>query len=658
MKKRSDIQYLRGIAVFGVFLFHAFPDQFSNGYLGVDLFFFVSGFLIFPQLLKAISQNDLSSTLSELKLFMIRRMRRISPALGCSIVFFTVLGYFFLPPSSNYLQKQYIQATSAIIGLGNFVAARDSSDYFNSDSAFIHYWTLGVEIQTYFFSALLAFVIFRIKSKGSSLSTKHLFVLVLTVLTIVSLVLRVVTFSYPQIFGLFGLKSAEIAPSSFDFYFATNRFWEFSAGGLTAFFSSRVSKTKLEIRLRDTLKNSLLLSMVLFLVISETIIPKGIKSILLILVGCSYLLLFENQEKRLWLFNCLEWIGDRSYSLYLYHLPFLVILGGTFVPNDFRTPLKLFALIITLLAGSISYRYVEEKFRFKGSTNVVDLKSKQLLSFLLVSFAIPLSLMFLLTVNSFATMKESRSSIWEESYAASKSFPCSLDQINSSCDLNVASGQQYWMLIGDSHAGAIQQTINDIAVERKVSFKVWNKCRFFDPSISEELNSFFPDWCLVQNTERIKIINSGEVSLLLIHYFDSKVIFGDKSLPNALWLSVFEKSLSNLRNRQTLLLGQIPVFEDSQYDRPRVSFPIKQDVPISEISSMRTGKKRIEMEVARNSGVDYADLTSAFCSPTQCTRKDKVWLYVDSNHLSIEGAKRIKPIIEKFIKDKFELEGS
>ena len=658
MKKRSDIQYLRGIAVFAVFLFHAFPDQFSNGYLGVDLFFFVSGFLIFPQLLKAISQNDLSSTLSELKLFMIRRMRRISPALGCSIVFFTVLGYFFLPPSSNYLQKQYIQATSAIIGLGNFVAARDSGDYFNSDSAFIHYWTLGVEIQTYFFSGLLAFVIFRIKSKGSSFSTKHLFVLVLTALTIVSLVLRVLTFSYPQIFGLFGLQSAEIAPSSFDFYFSTNRFWEFSAGGLTAFFSSRVSKTKLEIRLRNTLKNSLLLSMVLFLVISETIIPKGIKSILLILVGCSYLLLFENQEKRLWLFKCLEWIGDRSYSLYLYHLPFLVILGGTFVPSEFRTPLKLFALIITLLAGSISYRYVEEKFRFQGSTNVVDLKSKRLLSFLLVSFAIPLSLMFLLTVNSFANMKESRSSIWEESYAASESFPCSLDQIDSSCDLNVASGQQYWMLIGDSHAGAIQQTINDIAVERKVSFKVWNKCRFFDPSISEELNSFFPDWCLVQNTERIKIINSGEVSLLLIHYFDSKVVFGDKSLPNALWLSVFEKSLSNLRNRQTLLLGQIPVFEDSQYDRPRVSFPIKQDVPISEISSMRNSKKRIEMEVARNSGVDYADLTSAFCSVTQCTRKDKVWLYVDSNHLSIEGAKRIKPIIEKFIKDKFELEGS
>jgi peptidoglycan/LPS O-acetylase OafA/YrhL len=658
LKKRSDIQYLRGIAVLAVFLFHAFPDQFSNGYLGVDLFFFVSGFLIFPQLLKAISQNDLSLTLSELKLFLIRRMRRIAPALGCSIVFFTVLGYFFLPPSANYLQNQYTQSASAIFGLGNLVAAKDAVDYFNSDSAFLHYWTLGVEIQTYFFSALLALVIFQIKSRGSSFSVKHLFVFVLSVLTIVSLVLRVITFEYPQMFGLIGMQSTEISPSSFDFYFSTNRFWEFSAGGLAAFCSSRVSATRLEIRLRNTLRNSLLLSMVLFLVISESIIPKGFKSILLILVGCSYLLLFENQEKRLGLFKFLQWIGDRSYSLYLYHLPFLVILGGTFVPSDFRTPLKLLALIITLFAGDISYRYIEERYRFHRFIDDANLKSRQLLSYLLVSFAIPLSLMFLLTVNSSANMKESQDSSWEESYAASESFPCSLGQIDSSCDLNVVSGQQRWMLIGDSHAGAIQQTINDIAVERKVSFKVWNKCRFFDPSISEELNSFFPDWCLVQNTERIKVINSGEISLLLIHYFDSKVVFGDKTLPNALWLSVFEKSLSNLRNKQTLLLGQIPVFDDTQYDRPRVSFPIKQDVPISDISSMSASKKRIERQIARNSGVDYVDLTSAFCSVTQCTRKDRVWLYVDSNHLSIEGAKRIKPIVEKFIENKFELEGS
>ena len=649
---------MRGIAVFAVILFHAFPDEFSNGYLGVDLFFFVSGFLIFPQLLKAISQKDLISALIELKLFLIRRFSRIAPALGCSVACFTVLGYFFLPHSSGYLQKQYIQSVSAIFGLGNLVAMRDTSDYFNSDSPFTHYWTLGVEVQTYLFGALLAFIIFQVKSRYISFQLRYLFVLVLIILTVLSLVIRVITFKYPQIFGLIGMESAEIAPNTFDFYFSTNRFWEFSIGGLTAFFTRSSSAARFEIPLRENLKDALLISMALLLVISESIIPKGSKSILLILVACLYLFLSENQKQKSWLYTYLEWIGDRSYSLYLYHLPFLVILGGSFVPSNFRTLLKFLAIIITLIVGDISYRYIEERFKFQRSKDITNLKSKKLLPILLVSFAIPLSCMSLLTINSLSNASESNASSWEENYAASKSFPCSLGQIDSSCDLNVVSGQQYWMLIGDSHAGALQQTINDEAVKRKVSFKVWNKCRFFDPSISEELNAFFPDWCLVQNTERLKVLNSGEVSLLFIHYFDSKVVFGDKTLPNSLWLSVFEKSLSNLKNRQTLLLGQVPVFEDTQYDRPRVSFPPKENILISEISSMSTTKKRLEREIARNSGVDYVDLSSAFCNVFYCTRKDEVWLYVDTNHLSVEGAKRITPILEKYIDNTLKSEGN
>lgn len=649
---------MRGIAVFAVILFHAFPDEFSNGYLGVDLFFFVSGFLIFPQLLTAISQRDLISTLNDLKLFLIRRFRRIAPALGCSVAFFTVLGYFFLPHSSGYLQKQYIQSVSAIFGLGNIVALRDSSDYFNSDSPFTHYWTLGVEIQTYFFGALLAFIIFRVKSRHTSFKLRNLFVLVLIILTILSLVIRVITFQYPQIFGLIGMQSAEIAPNTFDFYFSTNRFWEFSTGGLTAFLTASFSTARFEIPLRKNLKNALLLSIVLLLVIRESIIPKGSYSILLILAACLYLFLSESQKKKSWLFNYLEWIGDRSYSLYLYHLPFLVILGGSFVPSNFRTLLKFLAIILTLIVGNISYRYVEERFKFQRSRETANLKFKKLLPLLLVSFAIPLSFMTLLTINSSSNAGKSQLSNFEENYAASERFPCSLGQIDSSCDLNVVSGQQYWMLIGDSHAGALQQTINDEAVKRKVTFKVWNKCRFFDPSISEELNAFFPDWCLVQNTERLKVINSGEVSLLFIHYFDSKVVFGDKTLPNSLWLSVFEKSLSNLKNRQTLLLGQVPVFEDTQYDRPRVSLPLSKNVPISQISSMSTTKKRLEKEIASKSGVDYADLSSAFCNMFYCTRKAGVWLYVDTNHLSVAGAKRITPILEKYIDNTLKSEGN
>ena len=68
--------------------------------------------------------------------------------------------------------------------------------------------------------------------------------------------------------------------------------------------------------------------------------------------------------------------------------------------------------------------------------------------------------------------------------------------------------------------------------------------------------------------------------------------------------------------------------------------------------------KRLEKKLARNSGVDYADLSSAFCNMSYCTRKDKVWLYVDTNHLSVEGAKRIAPVLEKYIDNTLESEGN
>ena len=147
----------------------------------------------------------------------------------------------------------------------------------------------------------------------------------------------------------------------------------------------------------------------------------------------------------------------------------------------------------------------------------------------------------------------------------------------------------------------------------------------------------------------MKVINSGDVSLLLVHYFNSRVTYGDKTLPEHLWKSVFKKTLKDLKNSQTVLLGQVPVFEDSQYDRPRVSFPIRERVPISEIASMSARFKNLEKAIANDSEIEYLDLSGAFCNEKECTRKGESWLYVDGNHLSITGAKLIKPLIERFI---------
>ena len=650
MKKRSDIQYLRAIAVFGVLLFHAFPSVLPNGYLGVDLFFFVSGFLIFPQLINAICQKDSNRARSDLKLFLIRRIRRIAPALGGSVAFFTCMGYFFLPPSSDYIYKQFYQSASAILGFGNLVALRNSGDYFNSDSAFVHYWTLGVELQTYIFSALIAFFILMANSRRSRFSNYKIFLFVLIILTVTSAIVRFVTLQYPQIFGLLGMQSFEIAPSSFDFYFSANRFWEFAAGGITAIITSNQVMRSLSTSSRNILKNFSLTLILIILITNVGMNSQTSKTILLILTASAYVSFSEDSKSALAPYRFLEWVGDRSYSLYLYHLPFLVILGGSFVPFEYHAPLKILAICLTFLLGNISYRHIEERFRYRNAVIGTGTRPKPLPTFLIISYVLPLVLMLALTVvDKRSSDGKSSGNDWKESYAASENFPCTLGQFDSACRLNIATSKQFWLLVGDSHAGAIQQTVNDIAISRNVSLKVWNKCRFFNPAISDELNSYFPEWCLSQNNERIKVINSGDVSLLLVHYFNSKVVFGDKTLPDQLWKSVFEKTLKDLKNSRTVLLGQVPVYEDSQYDRPRVSLPVRASIPISEIASMSTSVKDLEKDVARKSGIEYQDLSGAFCNDKECTRKRETWLYVDGNHLSINGAKLVRPLIEQFI---------
>ena len=616
----------------------------------MDLFFFVSGFLIFPQLIKAISQRDSNQARSDLKLFLIRRIRRIAPALGCSVAFFSCIGYFLLPPSSDYLYKQFSQSASAILGFGNLVALRNSGDYFNSDSAFVHYWTLGVELQTYLLSAILSLLVLIANSKRSRFSNQNLFLFMLIVFTLTSAIIRFITLEYPRVFGLLGMQSFEISPSSFDFYFVTNRFWEFAVGGFAALITSNGVMKSLSSESKKAIKNLFLALIVILLVANIEIISQYIKPILLLLLSVAYLSFSAEKDLSLKLSNSLEWVGDRSYSIYLYHLPFLVILGGSFVPYEYRAPLKVLALFLTFIFGNISYRYVEEKFRYREFLVRTQGLPKRTASFLMVSYAMPLILMLaLIVLDKQSNSVKLSGNDWRESYAASENFPCTLGQLDSYCVLNAAPSKKFWLLVGDSHAGAIQQTINDIAVSRKVALKVWNKCRFFNPAISSELNSYFPEWCVSQNKERMKVINSGDVSLLFVHYFNSRVTYGDKTLPEHLWKSVFRKTLKNLKNSQTVLLGQVPVFEDSQYDRPRVSFPIREGVPISEIASMSARFKNFEKEIANDSEIEYLDLSDAFCNETECFRKGESWLYVDGNHLSITGAKLVRPLVERFI---------
>jgi peptidoglycan/LPS O-acetylase OafA/YrhL len=151
MKYRRDIQVLRGLAVIAVVLFHVNQNHFSLGYLGVDVFFVISGFVVTPLILR-IFNNKPNQNLSNysLKDFYIGRFYRLAPALVSTIL---ISGFviILLDPFANQ-QSFARQAVSALLLVGNFAAYKYSGDYFSPISnPLVHTWSLSVEEQIYIF---------------------------------------------------------------------------------------------------------------------------------------------------------------------------------------------------------------------------------------------------------------------------------------------------------------------------------------------------------------------------------------------------------------------------------------------------------------------------------------------------------------------------
>lgn len=143
-KHRKDIQILRGLAVLAVVLFHSYERTFPLGYLGVDVFFVISGFVVTPLILRIFTRTTFRGKISSLKYFYERRFYRLAPALTVTLVL-SAIAILLLGPIVDH-QKFARQGIATLLLLGNFGAYRYSGDYFSPNpNPLIHTWSLSVE---------------------------------------------------------------------------------------------------------------------------------------------------------------------------------------------------------------------------------------------------------------------------------------------------------------------------------------------------------------------------------------------------------------------------------------------------------------------------------------------------------------------------------
>ena len=158
---RLDIQSLRGIAILSVLLFHFFPEILPGGYLGVDIFFVISGFLI-----TKIISNDLENDTFKFKVFYLKRFKRIVPLLVFIITIFSIVAILFLLPSDlkNYFQS--LKYTLLLIPNFYFWMKGGYFGLIDELKPMLHLWSIGVEIQFYILFPIIYFFITKLFEKS------------------------------------------------------------------------------------------------------------------------------------------------------------------------------------------------------------------------------------------------------------------------------------------------------------------------------------------------------------------------------------------------------------------------------------------------------------------------------------------------------------
>lgn len=355
---RSDVQGLRAIAVTIVVLYHA-GLALPGGFVGVDVFFVLSGFVIMRGLLYELE----SSGRIDLGAFTRRRIRRLLPALALLLAVVVPLGLLFAPVDG--FRNGIRTAISASLFNANNSLSFDQESYFGASTELnplLHTWSLSVEEQFYLVFPGFLLVSWLI-AKRIGVDGRKALVVALSVGSLVSLaasiliVEGIVGFDVSTPFGVLPVNE------SFAFFSAPTRAWEFAVGALLAFGAARLPLNKT--LLRGAAFGGVGLLVFSSLAYSEATAFPGVAAAVPVVATVLLLLGGGDGPLKGFLDNpVLQRLGDLSYGWYLWHWPMIVFVGAATVSTPFESPWVLAAAgFVALVPAHISMRLVENPIR-------------------------------------------------------------------------------------------------------------------------------------------------------------------------------------------------------------------------------------------------------------------------------------------------------
>ena len=632
---RPDIQVFRGLAVIAVVLFHANESIFPIGYLGVDVFFIISGFVVTPLILNIYSEESMKTGLFfSLLYFYKRRFYRLAPALAVCLVISAFVIFLIGTPDDH--PRFLRQGIATLLLVGNFGAYKYSGDYFSpASNPLVHTWSLSVEEQIY---CLLPIILI-----GSLLNRRNIrksASILLVLITIISLI----SFLFPVILEPVYSRAGVQFSSQFSFYSPADRIWQFTLGGLIYLFATKYSE---KIRRLGKFYN-LMITIGLILILFFPL-PLGVKESSLIASCLSIAVLVFKSLNTLpnFIVNKLKWVGDRSYSIYLVHMPLLYL--AKFSPitgignSENRTIPTFLAIFLSIYLGSVNYTMIEKRFRERGKNNSNGVKTIALA--LVITFILPLTLFSSMAVGIKKQYWGLDRNLQQPPYAGFLDPECERDTLNGPpCIYKNRKAAKSVMLIGDSHAGMFSEAFVEASFQNGFSPIVWTHsgCRFqLTPA------SYLRKHCLLINKRIITDIAELKPSAILVSQAISNDLDLKPVLDAILRLKAYAPNVS--------VLGSTPVFPDPNRFMKSMPILVSPYVPPKEFnlnlmdsSPFEASKKMATW--SKRKGIDFLPTIPIFCDDLSCKRwNSQGWLYRDSDHLSVLGAQEAIPILSNWM---------
>ena len=664
--KRLDIQGLRALAVVLVLCFHLGLPV-SGGFIGVDVFFVISGFVITSML----EREWLANGHIRISRFFVRRFWRLTPALATVVSVTMIFGAAILSAYGPQ-RLMILTGTGAMLLGANAVIAKTTGGYFDTaadTNPLLNTWSLSVEEQFYIGFLLVLIIGWAL---GRRLPRPRV-VVVTFVLALFADSLAMAMFAQPG-------HALDQPNWLFHFYSPLNRAWEFAAGSLLALFAWKLSEIPMRIRNIAGIVGLGLISYSAFFIAEGPAWP-GLWTVIPIVGTC--LLICASAEKTSNLYRILGsrfavYLGDRSYSLYLWHWPVIVILSYCQIS---RLTQIVLALMVTAVLTIATFRWIETPLRHRRHSS----KSAATLLALII-FGTPL--VFAQVVNVALEHKYWNGNIKSQAKATGR-FPIThrhgcehrisrLNRAESDCAWNLAARGTPIYFLGDSNAAQYSDGLIIAAKQtgHPLTTAIALGCPFLVTPYKQPDRDPMYSGCSKVSTETHTWLRRQPRGLVVISNTDLYALVPTfrvirSSQPGSVganqYLSLFEKTVHTLAREgfKVAVISSPPHFDrriptlPSKYywdlERCDLSSELanncKKSMPIAVADMVQKDYRAALSELTSQPGVALVDVSRAFCSKTECpTQIPGLQIYRDGGHTTVAAAVALIPKFVETIK--------